>query len=75
MKMLAVSESLALFWTLPWASKWLYISFFHEDSKGKRPLFCQFVPPLSEEKDKKKPLVSVIYSFYFFPLLKDAIYS
>ena len=46
-------------------SDWSYRYFFsYTDSKGKRPLFCQFVPPLSEEKEpfKKKPLVSWVFN-------------
>ena len=43
--------------------EWLHVFFFHVDSKGKRPLFCQFVNPLSEEKQKKKPFVSVASKF------------
>ena len=41
---------------------------FRADSKRQRPLFCQFVPPLSEDKEsfKKKPLVSV------FPVKRNA---
>ena len=37
-----------------------YMCFLSTDSKGRRPLFCQFVNPLSEEKEpfKKKPFVS-----------------
>lgn len=40
---------------------------FLADSKGKRPLFCQFAPPLSDEKEpfRKKPLVR-IYPFQTF---------
>ena len=34
---------------------------FYADSKNKRPLFCQFVPPLSADKEiKKKPFVSIL---------------
>ena len=42
--------------------------FLSTDSKGRRPLFCQFVNPLSEEKEpfKKKPFVS-----FFFNTLLD----
>lgn len=45
---------------MPYNSDWSYFLLVYTDSKGKRPLFCQFVPPLSEEKEpfKKKPLVS-----------------
>ncbi|KAL9981009.1 hypothetical protein ACROYT_G009661 [Oculina patagonica] len=36
-------------------------------SKQKRPLFCQFVPPLSEEKEpfKKKPLAVILEGRYW----------
>ena len=35
--------------------------FFYADSKNKCPLFCQFVPPLSADKEiKKKPFVSIL---------------
>ena len=45
-----------------------YMCFLSTDSKGRRPLFCQFVNPLSEEKEpfKKKPFVS-----FFFNTLLD----
>lgn len=36
-------------------------------SKGKRPLFCQFVPPLSDEREsfKKKPLAVILEGKYW----------